>query len=57
MPKAKAASRNRVCFWFPPLWRERLLEVLAGDGRKQGEFIRAALCPAIERAEASSKKK
>lgn len=57
MPKPKAASRNRVCFWFPPLWRERLLEVLAGDGRKQGEFIRAALCPAIERAEAAPRKK
>lgn len=55
MPKPK--SHNRVCFWMPRLWRDRLLDVLRTlDGRSQGEFIRAAVTAAIERAEASAKK-
>jgi hypothetical protein len=56
MPPAKKRNKNRVSFWCPPLWRVRLLDVLSADGRKQGEFIRAALFPAIERSEASKKK-
>ncbi len=56
MPKPKGHNKNRICFWCPPLWRARLLDVVGVDGRKQGEFIRAALFPAIERSEASKKK-
>lgn len=57
MPKVKADPRNRVCFWFPELWRARLLDVIAVDGRGQGEFIRAAVTAAIERAEANGPRK
>lgn len=57
MPKSKVDPRNRVCFWLPRLWRERLLDVLARDGRGQGEFIRSAITAAIERAEANAPKK
>lgn len=57
MAKAKGKDKNRVGFWCPHLWRVRLLDVVAADGRTQGEFIRAALFPAIERAESSPKKK
>lgn len=53
----KPTNVNRVCFWLPKLWRLRLLEVVSKrDGRGQGEFIRAAVTAAIERAESTSRK-
>jgi len=50
-PKRRADNRNRVCFWLPRPWRDRLLAVLAGDGRSQGEFIRNAVTDRIEKSE------
>lgn len=54
----KPTNVNRVCFWLPRLWRMRLLDVVARrDGRGQGEFIRAAVTAAIEKAEQLPQKK